>query len=155
MASELQRRLNVRLLSLPILFLVAACAGDPTLTCEEAAILLAECDAESSEENCGNDSPAALRFASAECRDNEARADIFGNRGYGKVCTWDWQCSQDQGLTCRYGEIHHGRNYYSKEQRCHLPLPLGRDCIDHDDCEPGLYCPDQTSIGQLYCQRRE
>ncbi len=113
------------------LFEVACTAPSPPMTCAQAGEILAQCSLEDQEE-CGDDSPAALAILG--CDEGGEKADLLGNGVPGDSCHWNWQCKGDERFTCIAGN-------------CFLENTEGNRCDrgDERDCLPALRCVDDLT----------
>lgn len=73
-----------------------------------------------------------------ECVDS---CDVFGNGHRGSECSFDVECSADEGLSCRPATERYGRGTELIEDRQCLTVGLTGDYCDEDnDCMNGLGC---------------
>jgi hypothetical protein len=76
----------------------------------------------------GDESPAVTD-------EGGGKADMFGNRGEGEECSWDWHCSSDLELVCRpiSPEQHNTRT-------CQPLADIGGSCDSDWDCVSETTC---------------
>lgn len=78
--------------------------------------------------------PTAMDCEEPSCHDGQ-KEELFGDGETGAVCSANFQCSQDLGLTCN-------------DDVCRSRSALGRRCDegDNDDCQPGLACARNLAV---------